>query len=171
MRRLSVSVGCAHRLARAIEANDDDGKLVLPVNYSNENFTLRGGLRVEGASDLVRYSWRPLRRWYIADNELRTCPNGLLRASCVPHTVTLMGFFYLYYALGLPSFFSIVIALYLLFTGANQFPLVLKNNSQTATVSLTLPLLSQTPEKRSMLVGSSRSQVRTCGRRWVSVSV
>jgi hypothetical protein len=28
-----------------------------------------------------------------------------------------MGFFYLYYAIGLPTFFSIVIALYLLFTG------------------------------------------------------
>jgi hypothetical protein len=115
-----LSVGRAHRLARAIEANDNDGKLVLPVNHNNENFTLRGGLRVEGASDLVRYSWRPLRRWYIADNELRT---GLLRASCVPHhTVTLMGFFYLYYALGLPSFLSIVIALYLLFTGTSTIP-------------------------------------------------
>jgi V-type H+-transporting ATPase proteolipid subunit len=31
-----------------------------------------------------------------------------------------MGFFYLYYALGLPAFLSIVIALYLLFTGANS---------------------------------------------------
>ncbi len=31
-----------------------------------------------------------------------------------------MGFFYLYYALGLPAFLSITIALYLLFTGANS---------------------------------------------------
>lgn len=31
-----------------------------------------------------------------------------------------MGFFYLYYALGLPTFLSIIIALYLLFTGANS---------------------------------------------------
>ena len=31
-----------------------------------------------------------------------------------------MGFFYLYYALGLPAFLSIVIALYLLFTGTNH---------------------------------------------------
>jgi hypothetical protein len=35
-----------------------------------------------------------------------------------------MGFFYLYYALGLPAFLSITIALYLLFTGANE-PLTL----------------------------------------------
>jgi hypothetical protein len=32
-----LAVGYAHRLARAIEANDNDGKLVLPVKYSNEN--------------------------------------------------------------------------------------------------------------------------------------
>jgi hypothetical protein len=32
-----------------------------------------------------------------------------------------MGYFYLYYALGLPTFLSITIALYLLFTGANLF--------------------------------------------------
>jgi hypothetical protein len=32
-----------------------------------------------------------------------------------------MGFFYLYYALGLPTFLSITIALYLLFTGTNDF--------------------------------------------------
>jgi len=31
-----------------------------------------------------------------------------------------MGFFYLYYALGLPTFFVIVIALYLLFTGSGE---------------------------------------------------
>jgi V-type H+-transporting ATPase proteolipid subunit len=31
-----------------------------------------------------------------------------------------MGFFYLYYALGLPTFLIIIIALYLLFTGANS---------------------------------------------------
>ena len=31
-----------------------------------------------------------------------------------------MGFFYLYYALGLPTFLSIVIALYLLFTGTGN---------------------------------------------------
>ncbi|KAF8499655.1 vacuolar ATP synthase proteolipid subunit [Russula emetica] len=31
-----------------------------------------------------------------------------------------MGFFYLYYALGLPIFFSIIIALYLLFTGSGE---------------------------------------------------
>jgi hypothetical protein len=33
-----------------------------------------------------------------------------------------MGFFYLYYALGLPTFLSIIIALYLLFTGASLIP-------------------------------------------------
>ncbi|KAI0256358.1 ATP synthase subunit C-domain-containing protein [Lactifluus subvellereus] len=31
-----------------------------------------------------------------------------------------MGFFYLYYAIGLPTFFSLVIALYLLFTGSGE---------------------------------------------------
>lgn len=31
-----------------------------------------------------------------------------------------MGFFYLYYALGLPTFLIIIIALYLLFTGTNS---------------------------------------------------
>ena len=33
-----------------------------------------------------------------------------------------MGYFYLYYALGLPTFLSIFIALYLLFTGADSIP-------------------------------------------------
>ena len=33
--------------------------------------------------------------------------------------IIFMGYFYLYYALGLPTFLFIVIALYLLFTGAN----------------------------------------------------
>lgn len=37
-----------------------------------------------------------------------------------------MGFFYLYYAFGLPAFLSITIALYLLFTGANSSLIFLK---------------------------------------------
>ena len=37
-----------------------------------------------------------------------------------------MGFFYLYYALGLPTFIFIVIALYLLFTGTNSSLFFLK---------------------------------------------
>jgi hypothetical protein len=32
-------------------------------------------------------------------------------------------FLYLYYALGLPTFFFVVIALYLLFTGMTPYPL------------------------------------------------
>ena len=46
-------------------------------------------------------------------------PPACRRQGCVPYTY-FMGFFYLYYALGLPTFLSIIIALYLLFTGANS---------------------------------------------------
>jgi hypothetical protein len=71
-----------------------------------------------------------------------------------------MGFFYLYYALGLPTFLFIVIALYLLFTGTRHRSLCQKK-----------PLtVAQAREKRSMLAGSSKSQVRTCGRRRALVS-
>ena len=47
-----------------------------------------------------------------------------------------MGFFYLYYALGLPTFLSIVIALYLLFTGTGNDSLSLLEkalNSRTGS--------------------------------------
>jgi hypothetical protein len=83
-----------------------------------------------------------------------------------PHTVTLMGFLYLYYALGLPSFLSVVIALYLLFTGTSQFPPILKTKLPPchSHCLVRLVVAAQAPEKRSMLVSSSKSQVCTCGR-------
>ena len=63
-----------------------------------------------------------MRRWYIAYS------HGLARKGCHRQAAGLancalhydMGFFYLYYALGLPTFLSIVIALYLLFTGTGN---------------------------------------------------
>jgi hypothetical protein len=52
-----------YRLARAVEADDDDGKLVFPVSQSIGIST--GKEKRERVANLVRYSWRPLRRWYI----------------------------------------------------------------------------------------------------------
>ena len=71
-----------------------------------------------------------------------------------------MGYFYLYYAFGLPTFLVIIIALYLLFTGTSHL-------SHFVRKSLTV---AQARVKRSMSVGSWKSQVRTCGRRRASVS-
>jgi hypothetical protein len=50
-------------LARAVEADDNDGKLVLPVSQSIG--ISAGQEKCEHVANLVRYSWRPLRRWYI----------------------------------------------------------------------------------------------------------
>jgi len=45
-----------------------------------------------------------------------------LRVSHLTVLYTLMGYFFLYYALGLPTFLFTIIALYLLFTGTNHVP-------------------------------------------------
>jgi hypothetical protein len=82
----------------------------------------------EGASNLVRYSWRPFRRWYIvAFAETTTLARhhdprlsnriGSLRALRRPAYEMYYSYYTLYYALGLPTFIVVVIALYLLFTG------------------------------------------------------
>ena len=50
----------AYRLACAVEADDDDGKFVLPMNYIQYSIVVPTEV-----ANLVKYSWRPLRRWYM----------------------------------------------------------------------------------------------------------
>ena len=51
---------------------------------------------------------------------------GVAIGGCGLHTAPYdMSFFYLYYAIGLPTFLSIIIALYLLFTGTSHLSLFL----------------------------------------------
>lgn len=68
-----------------------------------------------------------------------------------------MGYYTTYYAYGLPSFLVVVIALYLLFTGAEllcSFPKIQAKRLQL-----------QTRERLSMSESSWRNQVRLFGRR------
>ena len=76
--------------------------------------------------------------------------------------IIFMGYFYLYYALGLPTFLFVVIALYLLFTGANFYHMLLLKNSCIPDVFF---MCAQAPERRSTSASSSKSQVHTCGHR------
>jgi hypothetical protein len=86
-----------------------------------------------------------------------------------------MGFFFLYYALGLPTFLTIIIALYLLFTGTNSshMSLLLKDLQTLFLAELVLyfVLCPQARERHSTSASSSKRQVHTCGHRRASVSV
>ncbi len=84
--------------------------------------------------------------------------------------------YYLCYALGLPTFIVIIIALYLLFTGANPIPkcppfLTQRDHKVIQLLTCTLVCCAQALERRSTSAGSSKRQVHTCGRRRASVSV
>ena len=81
--------------------------------------------------------------------------------------IIFMGYFYLYYALGLPTFLFIVIALYLLFTGANLCSFLKKQSNFVPDVFF---MCAQAPERRSTSANFSKSQVHTCGRRQELVS-
>lgn len=65
---------------------------------------------------------------------------------------TFMGYFYLYYALGLPTFLFIVIALYLLFTGENSYRMFLLKIRPTLflTCSLCASRLRRGVQRRSV---------------------
>ena len=81
-----------------------------------------------------------------------------------------MGFFYLYYALGLPAFLSITIALYLLFTGARKThpPFLIKGTEfvELGGQFFVFALwVAQALERRSTSAGSSKRRAHTCGHR------
>ena len=61
-RGFGMTVKRTYSLARAVEADDNDGKFVFPASQSIGIFYTR---KCERVANLVRYSWRPLRRWYI----------------------------------------------------------------------------------------------------------
>jgi hypothetical protein len=100
-----------YSLARSIEANNDDREFFLPVFHMFDIFS--GEYRI--VAYLVRCSCRPLSRWYMGAFLKQLQVPNLNRNSFRLNFD--MGYTS-YYAFGLPTFLVIIIALYILFTGA-----------------------------------------------------